>query len=345
MNKGEALKFSGTHKEIGIQVGELYKQWGKKDVWIPQHANDCFDKQLATYQKYFPEYIEYLEGVALGLNLPKDKCLLSYLTGFVNVNAVTPKKCSVFAINNSNGVLIGRNYDWRQASETVSCVVQYSFIDKFSNDYTGITDMATWQFNTKVPKSDHLLFTEDAWNTAGLYVCLNGTPDFKPGLGLATPHAIQLIVEKCKTTEEAVALIAELPIVHSTFFTIADSGGNLAVVEKPQGEEIKVIKSNKQVITTNHYNYPELVYKNIPQFKNIPFHSTYSRYHYLQTMLLNNPEVNLEDVMEIMSQPPVVQNWRSEDVVTCWVSAINLTNGKYFVQVGPLTKTPTEFSN
>ncbi len=40
------LNFKGTHKEVGKQVGEQYKKWGKKEVYIPTYANSYYSKQL-----------------------------------------------------------------------------------------------------------------------------------------------------------------------------------------------------------------------------------------------------------------------------------------------------------
>src|SRR5579871_2416233 len=111
------LLFKGSHKEIGRQVGELYKQCGKKELYIPPFINEYYHKQLEIYQKYFPAYLEFLEGVSQGLEIDKDIVLQSYLTGFLQVASEKKvnNKCSTFALKNDNGVFIGRNYDWHEA--------------------------------------------------------------------------------------------------------------------------------------------------------------------------------------------------------------------------------------
>jgi predicted choloylglycine hydrolase len=67
-----SLSFSGSHKEIGHQVGELYKSWGKREAFVPVSADRYFDTQLSIYQKYFPSYLDYLAGVAEGMGVDTD---------------------------------------------------------------------------------------------------------------------------------------------------------------------------------------------------------------------------------------------------------------------------------
>jgi len=129
------LSFKGNHKEIGKQIGEQYKAWGKMEVRVPPYAESYYPKQLEIYEKFFPQYIEFLEGLSLGLGIPKDKIILSYLTGFLNGANVKPKnKCSAFVLKNINGILIGRNYDWMQSSELISSLVTLEFTDKSANN-------------------------------------------------------------------------------------------------------------------------------------------------------------------------------------------------------------------
>jgi len=342
MNK-RSLSFVGTHKEIGIQVGEQYKKWGKKEVWIPPFAQQYISQQLATYKKYFPLYLEYLEGIAIGLNISKDKVVASYLTGFLSFT--TPKqdnKCSTFALNNKNGVMIGKNYDWRQSSELVASLLHYDFTDKSANSFNGITDMATWEVGVNVPSSNFVIMTEDAWNDKGLYVSLNGAPGEVSAVGMCTTHAIQCVIEKCGSTDEAIELMSKIPLNNSKIFTIADKSGNLSVVEKSLEKGIFIRRSRNMIFTTNHYNHQDLAELNEWLFKNIPFHSTFVRYSYLNYYLSKLAKnLDLKDIIELMSKPPVRQNWRGKsngDVLTIWTYGLNLSNGKYLIEFAPILK-------
>jgi predicted choloylglycine hydrolase len=343
-------KFRGTHKEIGRQVGEQYKKWGKKDVYIPAYADSYYPQQLKIYKKYFPLYIEYLEGIALGLNLPKDKVLISYLTGFLTLAHLNPPyKCSTFAIKNKNDILIGRNYDWLESSEKISSLVNYEYTDKTANSFIGITDMATWKMGKPVPQSHFVIMIDDAWNDQGLYIALNGAPGKKTNIGMCTTHAIQCVVEKCTTTEEAVALITEIPINNSKIFTIADRKGNFAVVEKSLEKGTYVRKAKDLIFTTNHYNHPKLTLENLSIFPDIPFHSTFARYHYLEYNLMKEKDnLDLNKIVSILNKPPARQNWRGidqGDVMTIWTYGLNLTNGKYLLEFAPILKEKVIVSN
>jgi len=337
------LNFKGTHKEIGEQIGRQYRKWGKKEVYIARFANSYYPEQLKIYQKWFPQFIEYLEGVAKDMNISKDKVLTSYLTGFLSSTRIKPfSQCSILAVKNNDGVFVGRNYDWVESSERISSLLNYEFTDHSANNFTAMTDMATWQIGKPVPQRDFVIMTDDAWNNKGLYICLNGAPGPKADTGMATPHVIQCVAEQCNTTQEAVELISQLPICQTKIFTIADKNGDFAVVEKSQDKGCFVRKSNEMIFTTNHFNHPKLILENLSIFIDIPFHATFGRYHYLEYNLLKNKEnLDLNKILSLLTKPPVQQNWRgidNGDTMTIWTYALNLTTGKYKIIFAPILR-------
>lgn len=342
MNSRES-NFKGTHKEIGELVGKQYRYWGKRELSIPTYVDDYYSKQLSLYENLFPEYISYLEGISVGLEINKDKVLKSYLTGFLPLSWTQPaSKCSAFALKNNNGIFIGRNYDWREASEKHSKVIHFEFTDNSSNGFTGISDMSTWKVGVSVGSEKFVISFDEAWNSKGLYIALNGAPGEKQDIGMSSPHLIQLVAEKADNVDRAIELISQIPIHESKIFTLADKNGKLAVVEKSTEKGVKVRESNKLIIATNHYVHPDLLSENIQLFRDVPFHSTFARYHYLQYNLENMfEEMNLDSVNSLMSKPPVVQNWRgisSGDVLTIWINSLNLSNSNYQIQFAPLAE-------
>lgn len=350
MNKRQ-LSFEGNHKEVGEKVGELYKQWGKKELYIPPFINEYYPKQLELYQKYFPAYLEFLEGVSQGLGIAKDLVLQSYLAGYLQVASKKKEnnKCSTFALKNSHGVFIGRNYDWLEASEKYSMLLSFNYTDNSAKSITGISDMGTWKFAQPAKPDEFVLIMDEAWNSKGLYINLSGAPGEKRTYGICTPHVVQLITEQCETTEEAVALVSEIPIPDPKVFTIADKNGNFAVVEKQIGKEAKVTTSKRYIVTTNHYQHPDLLLDNEEIFKTLPFHSTFARYHYLKLMLQKSFDtITLKDILPILDKAPVVQNWRGRangDVLTIWECALNLANHTYQVKFAPLLNSNTTVNN
>jgi|GEM_PF-4594470 len=344
------LSFKGTHREIGEQVGMQYKAWGKREVWVPPYAKQYFPRQLKIYQQYFPEYLEYLNGIAKSLNIPEDKVLLSYLTGFLSLARTKPtRQCSVFVLKNKNGVLIGRNYDWRSASEKASALLKFQFTNNFAYSFIGITDMATWEVGKKVPSSHFVLMIDDAWNEHGLYVAVNGAPGIDTGVGMHATHLIQCVAEQCRTTEEAIKLIKEIPINESKILTIADRGNNFAVIEKPLDKTMFVRRSSELIFTTNHYNHPQLENTNLEIFETIPFHATFARYEYLRLKLPEiKEELHIENAIDLLSRPPLRQNWRgifNGDSVTVWSYGLNLSTRKYIIDFAPIIKEKVRIQN
>lgn len=338
-----SLYFKGTHREIGRQVGEQYKKWGKKEVYIPKFAGHYFKKQLSIYEKYFPKYIEYLEGIALGLNILKDKVLLSYLTGFLHSARTKPKNnCSVFVIKNNFGVLIGRNYDWLESSEKISSLLTYKYTDDSVNSFTGITDMATWEMGKFVPTDKFVIMIDDAWNEKGLYIALNGAPGNGKDFGMCLPHLIQCIIENCDNTAEAIKLISNIPIDDPKIFTIADRNNNFAVVERSHEKGTFIRQSNDYIFTTNHFNHLKLISENLSIFDQIPFHSTFARYHFLEYYLRKEKNrLNLDSIIKLLNKPPLTQNWRgikNGDIMTIWTYGLNLSTQKYFIEFAPILK-------
>ncbi len=335
-----ALTFKGTHKQIGVQVGKLYKEWGKKEVYVPPLVDEYYFKQRKLYEKFSPLYIEYLEGVAIGLGIDADSVLKSYLTGFLHVANKPNNKCSVFALKNDKGVFVGRNYDWLEASEKTSKMLHFKFTDNSANNIIGISDMGTWESGVMIGSEKFVLIVDEAWNEHGLYIALNGAPGKKKDIGISTPHVIQLISEQCKTTEEAVSLLSQIPTPDSKIFTVADKNGNFAVVEKSLEKGTKVRESKDFIIATNHFNHLELELENIQIFDDVPFHSTFARYAYLQYNLRQSKDsMDLAKIHELMSKPPTLQNWRGKanaDVLTVWITALSLTDLSYRVQFAPL---------
>ncbi len=330
MKSDRALNFKGTHKEIGEQVGLLYKKWGSIGIQIPSFSD-----------KYYPEFLDFLDGVAKAKRIEKDKMYKFGLTIFLGtIKKIVERNCSCFVVKNNNGVLIGRNYDWFESSEKNSKLITYEFTDKSSLNIKGTSDMGTFKRGFPANKSEFALVLEDGWNEKGFFIELNGAPGNKVTVGLSPVHLIQLIAEKCQTIDQAQKMIEEIPSTNSQIFTLADKEGNMAVVEKSLDKGLKVRRSKNFIIATNHYLHPDLISLNAQMFKKVPFHSSFARYHYLEANLLNKwSKLNFQDTITLLKKPPTLQNWRGirmGDTITDWILSLNLVDGKYCINFAPL---------
>ena len=70
------------------------------------------------------------------------------------------------------------------------------------------------------------------------------------------------LLEKCKTTKEALQKIHEFPIASTQTITLADNSGDIVVIEC-NPDQIEVITPNQTnhqfVITANRFNSPKMI--------------------------------------------------------------------------------------
>lgn len=341
--KKRRYKFQGTRKEIGRQVGELYRSWGRTGVTPNINLDPHFPKQKKIYQKYYPEYLDYLSGVARGLGLKEKDVVKLFITVFAPL--VWKKGCSTFALKNNNGVIVGRNYDWRSICEKNSAFFSFKYKNS-GYSFNAVTDMGIASSSQK--KFSFALVVDDGWNEKGLYISTNGSPSVADAYGLGGTHMMQLVLEKCANTSEALEIIKKVPIVDTRIFTVADKKGNFAIVEKIADKETKVVSKEDYIFTTNHFNHPDLEKYNLKIFKNTPFHSTFARYQFLKLKLEKDYQcMTLNLAMKLLAKQPLLQEWRGSagDAVTCWSTVVNLISGRYKVSLGPLVNKPEIISS
>jgi len=132
------LRASGSHYEIGVQVGQslraiipraidqifdyelaLCKQWSKGDLPpIPDFdRDDVFKKTrdfLPLFQEYCPLVIEELRGISFGAGIPFEEALLLQIRG--EVMYAIAGGCSSFVLSRDatqdGEIIIGQNWDY-----------------------------------------------------------------------------------------------------------------------------------------------------------------------------------------------------------------------------------------
>jgi predicted choloylglycine hydrolase len=89
-------------------------------------------------------------------------------------------------------------------------------------------------------------------------VVLAAEPDH-PRPGIPFHFLPRLVLETCATTRAAVELLTHIQHLHTFNYLIADSSGDLAVVEA-HPERVRVIAPDGPFIaTTNHYRHPDML--------------------------------------------------------------------------------------
>jgi len=235
-------RFSGTHYDAGRKWGRLLLSKGKRLDHCPTFAltedKYAFSKECTgEYQRCFPEILEEIQGIADGNEVPVETlhALLFCMYCFELDN-----KCTCFAFSTDDEIIFARNSDFLVSLEKLymNCLYCLEGGYPFNGNTTAFVQM------------------EDGINQYGLAVGLTFVyPRIrKPGLNAGM--LVRYILEKCKTTAEAVDKLHILPIASAQTLTIADKSGEIAVVEC-NPNEIEVVRpraGERFVATANNFN-------------------------------------------------------------------------------------------
>ena len=136
--------------------------------------------------------------------------------------------CSCFAFANDQEVLLGRNSDFLTEIEKLNLNVIYKLTDgtySFTGNTTAFVEM------------------EDGVNEHGLAVGLTSVYPIQCKPGFNAGLLLRYLLEKCKNVMEAVSCLHQLPIASAQTLTLADSSGEIALVEC-NAERIESITSS-----------------------------------------------------------------------------------------------------
>lgn len=310
-------RFRGTHYEAGYRWGELLNKRGKILNNCPTYEVDKtriqFGKECKEIiESYYPEIVQEVKGISHG-----NKVSFEYLCGmlFSMYCFEFDNKCTCFAINNEREILFCRNSDFLVNLEKLymNCIYNLDNVYSFNGNTTAFVQM------------------EDGVNEEGLAVGLTFVyPKLrKPGFNAGI--LARYILEKCKTTQEAIRALKILPIASQQTITIADKSGDIAVVEC-NCKKVVVIKpklGENFVSTANDFNSKEMInYKN-PQ--NLDDWRSYERYETtIKALADNNDCYSLDFAMNLLGGKYgfMCQYDRKTNADTVWSVIYDLKNKK-----------------
>jgi predicted choloylglycine hydrolase len=249
-----------------------------------------FKQISAQMDRFCPGLNAEIRGLADGLGIPQQD-LVYYAHTYL------PKgKCSHFALLPSRTVdgklLIGRSYEFSEKTEDLRlCTMQvdgkYAFIG-----------------------SSLLLFGfSDGMNKHGLVVTnsAGGLPvgvveGMRPSIqdGFQFWFVIRAVLEQCKTVDEALQLIDEIPTCGNPNLIVADKSGQAALVEifGPH-KAVKRIDSHSAeqfICSTNHFTLPEM----LPYRDPVMAHSQ-TRYVAIQSRVGGIQPVDRQTIKSLLS--------------------------------------------
>ena len=237
----EVYRLQGTGYEMGLDHGRTLATNG---FALPpaspekiRFANEC----EAIVQELAPELLAELRGVAQAANLDEQ-----LLKAFVLTLGEGPG-CSVVAIagrHTANGKpLFGRNFDFADWDGPYQQLYRTYPTNGFAS--LGGTDV--------------LIGREDGVNEAGLVMAQTHVAghDAKPGVLFSLVG--RMVLDRCRSVEEAVALLEQVPHVRANNWLLMDAHDTIAVVETSPKQVAATYAESGFAVATNHFRQPTMI--------------------------------------------------------------------------------------
>ena len=210
-------RFKKSHYEAGYKWGSLLCKNGKiidrsPTFSITKERRIFVEDCMPIYEKYYPEILEEIRGVADGQKSRyEDFCVFLFSMYCFEFSG----HCTCFAFKDKNNLIFGRNSDFLVSLEELymNCLYKLDGVYGFNGNTTAFIEM------------------EDGINEYGLAVGLTFIYPKVIKAGFNSGMLVRYLLEKCKTTDEAIISLKTLPIASQQTFTVADNNGEIAVVE------------------------------------------------------------------------------------------------------------------
>ena len=228
-------RLSGSYYEIGRAHGRLLKRGGFAPSPLSEAKMRLTRACEAVVSEHLPELWEELCGVAEGSGFDP------HMINAIPLTLNSKGGCSAFAVSGertaSGKVMFGRNYDL------------FPWFRRFTVLYRTYADGAL----ASIGCSDHWVGRDDGVNEAGVAVAIANVPGHRDHAGVMFSLAARAVLDRCRNTDEAVALLEGIPHVRNTNFLVADAKGRIAVVEVGPAKVNATYASKGFAAITNHF--------------------------------------------------------------------------------------------
>lgn len=231
------VRFKGTHYEIGLKWGTQLLKYGKillDNVPFPisQERIDFAGRCRPFYEKWYPQVLEEIKGIADGQKIEIDKLEAVLFSMY----CIMPEnKCSCFAFREGKHIVLARNSDFLTETEKLNMNCIYIFRDgchAFQGNTTAFVEM------------------EDGVNENGLAIGLTSVYPKDPGYGLNAGMLLRYGLERCRSVDDFIETLKRLPIASSQTFTAVDGTGTAAVIECNMDKvEVCYVNQRKQFVS------------------------------------------------------------------------------------------------
>lgn len=265
---------------------------------------------IPIYQTYYPEILEEIQGMSDGLHID----FKTHVSFLLSMYAYTyDNHCSCIIVSTKNCLLLGRNSDFLVKIEKL-CDSPYYQLD---HAYSFIGHTTAW------------IQIEDGMNEFGLAVGLTLLYPTKIGVGFHAGMLVRYILEKCKTTQEAIEVLKQLPIGSAQTITLMDKWGIGAIVEC--NCDAVIVRSLDQgvLFTTNHYITSELQKYQYQGKDDIYSHK---RYQTFERFVNNEKLYSVEKIQSLLSGKYgfMCQYDRKKGMDTVWSCVYDLKESQIY---------------
>lgn len=321
----------GSAYEVGRAQGEVCREnpGFLKFMTSPLADNPPMSKQRAD------ETMEFFDRHCPGIN--------EEIRGFADAVGVTPEQivyyafshqsqghCSQFAVlpeqTTDGRMVVGRSYEW-----------------DFNDDLRLVT--------TRVAgRAAHIGFSLlffgriDGLNEHGLVVTMSaGAPMVKVEEGgLRFWAVIRTLLDRCHNVDEALELLAGIPISFNLNLLLADKTGQAALVEiacsKRAVKRIHPGCGEPVLIATNHYNHPDMLPYDLGRMW-----QSVARYKALESALCTSTPVGKEDIRRVLSSSVpegVCCHYYEDGLGTLWSVIYDVAAGEAEIALGSPQRNP-----
>lgn len=230
----DVFQFRGTHYDFGYLQGQQLKnspilpnrerQWRKREN---RHFIVDPETSMNMLRQIAPQVLDEIQGLADALELDITEAFKKFGGYYLEL---TRSGCSIFTDNE----FFVRNYD----SHPRGYEGRYIFYQPTDRGYAFMGP--TMQITGRI----------DGMNEKGLVIGYNFTHTKKSADGFMCSMIARLVLETCANTDEAIALLKDIPHRHSFSYVVQDSRGISYVIEASP-RNVAVRQSN---ICTNHFH-------------------------------------------------------------------------------------------
>ncbi|UTY40615.1 C45 family autoproteolytic acyltransferase/hydrolase [Allocoprobacillus halotolerans] len=275
------IRLKNTHYDAGFHYGQMLKKHGqmiceKPTFQITKEKQLFVEKCIPIYQKYYPEILDEIKGIADGQQSSYEDLLIFLLSMYcfeVNLH------CTCLACVDQQNILLGRNSDFLVSLEKLCMNCLYALDDclSFCGNTTAFVEI------------------EDGMNEKGLAMGMTFVyPSIKkPGFNAG--FLVRYCLEKCQSVKECLKFIKTVPIASYQTLTFVDASGHIAVVECcPHHVEITEAFDSSFLVATNHF-------EKIPHHPHIDDWYSHQRYQNAYHALNQNKNISLSLIQDILS--------------------------------------------